>query len=120
MVGISELRTLWASQRFDEALSLVDRLLSKCPDCPYLLVTRGMAIQLLDHQGGPPLHEAERSFLRALEIEPDYLAAIEELAHYYDAVADDTKKAQYFAREYLRRVEPSLKKLNVILSEKAD
>jgi hypothetical protein len=39
---------------------------------------RGIAIQLLDHAEGPPLKDAERSFLRALETSPDDVAAIEE------------------------------------------
>jgi hypothetical protein len=117
MNTFQEIRDLWAAEKFDAALAKIDELLIQCPDCPSLLVSRGAAIQLLDHQHGPPLSEAERSFLRALEVAPDNLSTIEELAHYYDAVAADPVKAKHFAREYISRVEPALEEMRNILRD---
>jgi tetratricopeptide (TPR) repeat protein len=117
MNAFQDIRDLWAAEKFDEALTKIDELLIRYPDSPSLLVSRGMAIQLLDHQHGPPLGEAERSFLRALEVDPNSLRAIENLAHYYDAVADDPVKAKHFAREYISRVEPALEEMRSILRD---
>jgi len=111
------LQDLWKAEQFDEALALVDKLLLTCPDCPYLLVTRGMLIQLLDHEHGPPLGEAEENLIRALTLAPGNLDALEELAHYYDAVAPNPAKAKFYAEEYLKRAEPAIEKIKTILSE---
>ena len=117
MTDFREIHKLFAARRFDEALTKIDESLAQCPDCTSLLVSRGIVIQLLDHREGPALREAERSLLRALEVSPDNLSAIEELAHYYDAVADDSGKAKHFAREYLSRVEPVIQEMRALLGE---
>jgi tetratricopeptide (TPR) repeat protein len=117
MSDLAKLQELWKSQQFDSALTLVDRLLSESPECPYLLVTRGMLIQLLDHQEGPPLEEAEKAFLKALSLAPGNLEALEELAHYYDAVAPNVQKAKLYAAEYLKKAEPALEKVRTILAQ---
>lgn|GEM_PF-5603834 len=117
MDDLREIHKLFAARQFEEALAKIDGLLAQCPDCPSLLVSRGVVIQLLDHRKGPALSEAERSFLRALEVAPDHVSAIEELAHYYDAVVDDSEKAKHFARSYLNRVEPVIQEMRVILGE---
>lgn len=117
MDDFSEIHELFAARQFDDALAKIDKLLAQCPDCPNLLVSRGVVIQLLDHREGPALKEAERSLLRALEVSPDNVNAIEELAHYYDAVADDSEKAKHFAREYLNRVEPVTQEMRALLRE---
>ena len=117
MSELIQLQNLWKAKGFDEALRLIDRLLLRAPDCPYLLVTRGILIQLLDHQNGPPLQEAEENFLKALALAPGNLDALEELAHYYDAVAPDAIKAKFYAREYLEKAEPALEKIKKILYE---
>ena len=117
MSELLRLQDLWKAEEFDGALALVDHLLLGAPDCPYLLVTRGMLIQLLDHQNGPTLQEAEKSFLAALKLAPGSLDALEELAHYYDAVAPDATKAKFYAAEYFKKAEPALEKIRVILNE---
>lgn len=117
MSGLARLQDLWKAEQFDDALTLVDQLLLKSPDCPYLLVTRGILIQLLDHQNGPPLQEAEENFLRALTLAPGNLDALEELAHYYDAVEPNATKAKFYAAEYLKKAEPALEKIRNILNE---
>lgn len=118
MSELLHLQRLWKAERFNDALKLVDQLLSKSPDCPYLLVTRGMLIQLLDHQNGPALREAEENFLKALTLAPESLDALEELAHFYDAVEPNATKAKFYASEYVKRAEPALKKIRNILNER--
>ncbi|MFZ0415129.1 MAG: hypothetical protein WA766_07125 [Candidatus Acidiferrales bacterium] len=117
MDDFREIQRLWSARQFDDVLTTIDKLLVECPDCPSLLVSRGVVIQLLDHREGPALNEAERSFLRALEVAPDNVSAIEELAHYYDAVVNDPAKAKHFAREYLSRVQPVIEEMRTILRE---
>ena len=117
MSGLLLLQELWKKQEFDDALRLVDGLLSTSPDCPHLLVSRGMLIQLLDHQHGPPLRDAEQAFLKALSLAPENLDALEELANFYDAVTPNLPKAQEYAGRYLELVEPVRKKMAAILRE---
>jgi hypothetical protein len=67
------------------------------PECPDLWVTRARLLML---EEGPEdqlsafgLDEVERCILRALELDPGHLEAIEEAAHYYDVVVPDRTKA---------------------------
>jgi hypothetical protein len=101
MSELLRLQDLWKVEEFDGALALVDRLLLGTLDRPYLLVTHGMLIQLLDYQNGPPLQE--KNFLMALRLAPGSLDALEELAHYYDAVAPNATKAKFYAAEYFKK-----------------
>jgi len=117
MAKLAHLQELWKAEQFDDALQLVDQLLADSAECPYLLVTRGILIQLLDHKNGPPLSEAEQNFLTALSLAPGNLDAMEELAHYYDAVAPNPDKAKFYAAEYLKKAEPALEKIRSILSD---
>jgi hypothetical protein len=56
-----------------------------------------MLIQMQDETDGPSLQEAESSLLKAHELDPTLLDAIEELAHFYDAVNPDRQKAAHYA-----------------------
>lgn len=84
-----------------EALTLIDRLLTGHPDCPYLLVFRSILITLENTGTGPSLREAEQDLLQASAVDKSYLPALEELAHYYDAVEPDQKKARLYAAKYV-------------------
>ena len=47
------------------------------------------------------MSEAEECLLRAHATDPNYLPALEQLPHFYDAVSPDAAKARAFAAAYL-------------------
>jgi len=47
------------------------------------------------------LKEVEDCLLKALALNPEHLEALEEAAHFYDAVATDRQKAVHYANRYL-------------------
>src|SRR6478672_11656856 len=86
------------------ALELSNALLSECEDCPYLLVLHSILIRMEDGETiWHSLEDAEHALLRAHSLDRSYLPAIEELAHYYDAVSPNRVKARAFAAEYIEK-----------------
>ncbi|MGB8367653.1 MAG: hypothetical protein ACLPYZ_04830 [Limisphaerales bacterium] len=55
---------------------------------------RGDLIQLGSKSCPHPLEEALHSFQCAVELDPQFAEAWDELGHYYEAVLDDEKTAQ--------------------------
>jgi hypothetical protein len=74
--------------------------LTRCRDCADLWVTRARLLMLEDTSSGDLL-EVERCVLKALDLAPNNLEAIEEAAHYYDVVAPDRRKAVKHAKRYI-------------------
>jgi predicted Zn-dependent protease len=93
------------------ALKLIEGLIKKNPLSPYLHVMRAELILLQNHPNTPPLDAAERSYLRAHNMNPNDLEAIEGLAHFYDAVNPDRRKAKKFAELYLQKSFVAIRKL---------
>ena len=100
------------------ALSRAEASLSLVPDCPYHLVNRAIAIQLLDREDGPSLEDALRSLERAHELDPGHIEALQELAHFFDAVAPDETKATHFARLCLEQVQKVSDEMSEILTSR--
>ena len=92
VAGIAGIKKLYREQRYDEALAEVLVQLEANCESPTLWVLRGNLIQLADNNPFP-LEDAERSYLKALEIDPGHLEAMEDLAHFYQAVIVDPAKA---------------------------
>lgn len=97
-----------------EALTETTALLRDQPDCPYLLVWRAILIQVQDPAGPHTLDEAEACLLRAHATDPNYLPALEELAHYYDSVNPDLEKARAFAYRYIEKAQKALDEMRRI------
>ena len=98
---ISELRVSWPKEGDASVavVALVDEAVRVFPRSARLWVMRGDIIQLGSESCPHPLEEALRSFQRAVEIDPQFAEAWDELGHYYDAVLDDEKTAQeYFEK----------------------
>ncbi len=89
-------------EEFEKAVQHLDKMLIVEPENPLLWNIRGDIIQLVDSPNGLPLSEVEKSYLKALELSPYDLEAIESLAHYYYAVADKPVEAKKYAIDYLR------------------
>jgi tetratricopeptide (TPR) repeat protein len=98
---ILELRTSWP-RKGDASIAviaLVDEAVRAFPRSARLWVMRGDLIQLGSESCPHPLEEALRSFQCAVELDPQFAKAWDELGHYYDAVLDDEKTAQeYFEK----------------------
>jgi tetratricopeptide (TPR) repeat protein len=65
------------------------------PLTPHELVMKGRYIQLRS-EGPQTLDDAERAFLMALELDPDYVPAILELAWFYHSVLGQPSRALPF------------------------
>lgn len=98
----------------EAALAAVTQLLREDQDCPYFLVQRAMLIQIVDDAGELTLADAERDLERAHKLDGAFLSAIEELAHFYDAVDPNPDKARHFAKLFLQKVEQSLTQMKEI------
>jgi len=60
-------------------------------------VATAIEIQVSDTSEERTLDDAERCLLRALELNPKSIEALQELAHFYYAVFDQPVKAQAYA-----------------------
>jgi hypothetical protein len=76
-------------------------LLMKHRGCADLWVTRARLLMLEDEPLSGSLSDVERCILKALDLAPDNLDAIEEAAHYYDVVVPDRRKAVVYAKRYI-------------------
>lgn len=103
-MSLIRIAALYKKKLFNEALSEVELDLEQKKDCPYLWLLRGNLIQLSEPASPKPLEEAEKSYLKALELDPDYIQAMESLAHFYDIVIPDKKRAHKFANLAQTRV----------------
>jgi tetratricopeptide (TPR) repeat protein len=82
------------SERFDRALTELNRLLCRWPDNPALLIMRAELIQLQDaHAASPSLDDARADLERAAELDERCPNAQIELGHFLFAVKDNPKAA---------------------------
>jgi len=81
-----------------EDLELVERALEVHPDSIELWCLRGDLIQISNDEGRYRLEDAEASYTRAAEIDPEDPEAFESLGFYYDAICADPGKAEPFFR----------------------
>lgn len=90
---LAELGRLMRAERFDDVLSLLRREEARRALLPTEQVTKGRAIQLAEGRPGLPLAAAKQAFLQALELDPENVPALLELAWYCNAVEDDAQEA---------------------------
>jgi len=116
-MNLKDIKNLMNEQKYEEALRLIDLAISNQNDNSFLWILRGNAIQLAESPSGPPLEEAERSYLQALSLNGRDLYAIESIAHFYDAVVPNADKAKFYAQEYLDLTEKVRADMCSILKE---
>jgi hypothetical protein len=89
-----------------KSINLADEAVRTFPGSAKLWVMRGDLIQLVE-SCPYPLEEALRSYQRAVEVDPQFAEAWEEIGHYYDVILSDEVEGQkYFCEaERLREVE---------------
>lgn len=75
-----------------------------------------MSLQLATDDG--PLAEVELLLKRALELFPESIEALEETAHFYDAVIDDDENAVKYATLCRAKAVALLRSMDEILLER--
>src|SRR4051812_24359995 len=97
---ISALRAGWPRQHSDEVsletMTLADEAVRVFPQSPRLWCIRGDLIQLGPESTPHTLQDALASYQRAVEIDPNFAEAWEEIGHFHDAVLGDEAGAQQF------------------------
>jgi len=98
---ISRLRAGWPQDRDAslEVITLADEAVRAFPQSARLWVMRGDLIQMGPESCPQPLEESLRCYQHAVEADPQFAEAWEEIGHYHDAVLDDEEGARpYFDR----------------------
>jgi hypothetical protein len=100
---ISTFRAAWP--RTHEAkvslvtMTLADEAVRVFPQSPRLWVIRGNLIELGPESTPYTLQDALLCYQRAVELDPKYAEAWDEIGHFQDAVMGDEKSAQKFFRQ---------------------
>ena len=77
-------------------VDMADEALRQYPESTRLWCLRGDLIQLSDDvDDGRELTDAQRSYERALEIDPECVEAHESLGHFFDAVEPDAERSRH-------------------------
>jgi tetratricopeptide (TPR) repeat protein len=87
------------NKKFEEALDLIEEIPENYLTSEFYLL-KGICIQLSDSEKYT-LHDAENSFHKALELEPNNIDIKLELAWLYFNVLDEPKKAERYFKEAL-------------------
>ena len=90
---LDALDRLIEAECFADALKLIASNEASRLLLPRELVTRGRAIQLAEATPELPLSDAKQAFQQALELDPEHVPALLELAWYCYAVEDDPHQA---------------------------
>jgi tetratricopeptide (TPR) repeat protein len=98
---INELKARWprSGEASLETIALVDEGVRMFPQSPRLWYMRGDLIQLGPERCPHSLDDALFSYQQAIEIDPLFVAAWEEIGYFYDNVLDDEATAQPYFRE---------------------
>jgi tetratricopeptide (TPR) repeat protein len=101
---ITELKTRWPRDcdASLETVALADEAVGVFPQSPRLWCMRGCLIQLGPENCPQSLEDALASFKRAIEIDPQFAEAWEEIGYFYHNVLDDETTAQPYFREAKR------------------
>jgi tetratricopeptide (TPR) repeat protein len=101
---ITELKTRWPRDREAslELIALADEAVRIFSQSPQLWCMRGCLIQLGPEGNPHSLDDALASFKHAIELDPQFAEAWEEIGYFYDYVLDDEASAQPYFREAVR------------------
>ena len=101
---IAELKKRWprTGEAALETIAFADEATRAFPRSPQLWCMRGSLIQLSPENCPHSLHDALASYKRAIEVDPRFADAWEEIGYFYDNVLDDEAAAQPYFREAAR------------------
>jgi tetratricopeptide (TPR) repeat protein len=94
--SLEKIKQLCSSEQFDEALQELESLEKENSLSPNLLVLKATCIQLGKDESLYTLADAETTYKKALEIDPNHVDALNEIGYYYLNVLDK----QDIARPY--------------------
>ena len=86
---VYKVRDLAQEERFDEALVAIAEIEKTTALTPNLLVLKGICLELAEKQPA----DAEHAFRAALDIDDEYIEALNELGSFYLTVGEDSAKA---------------------------
>jgi tetratricopeptide (TPR) repeat protein len=92
---IEEIKIAYKEGQYREAVFLIEKIQERGFTCPEILLWKGRSLQLLD-EPSHSLSDIEDTFRQALDIDPDFVPAIVELAWFYLNVYDDADQAAKF------------------------
>lgn len=75
-------------------LEMIETAIREYPDLAELWILRGDLVQLSDHDDRYTMKDAESSYLKAIQLEPDDPEGYESLGLFYDAVMADPVQAK--------------------------
>ena len=95
---IERLRSQWPveGEASNELIALADEAVRLQPDSPRLWCMRGNLIQLGTEECPHSLEDALNCYLRAVEIDPDFVEGYEDAGYFYFNIMDDPKAARPF------------------------
>ncbi len=85
-----------------ETIALADEAVLAFPNSPKLWCMRGNLIELASESCPHSLDDAGFCFLRAIAVDPLFVEAYEEAAHFFDAVMPDEQRAAFYFAEFRR------------------
>ena len=89
--------------------------LTKHQRCADLWVTRARLLMLEDEPLSGSLADVEHCILKALDLAPNNLDAIEEAAHFYDVMVRNRRKAVRYAKQYIELADRAVSDMREII-----
>lgn len=94
-----EFRQLYQSEKYKDALSVLDEIEKQDFVHPTILVWKSRCLQLTDDLSLVNLSEIEDLLKEALTLDDEYLPALSDLAYFYLRIMDDAQKAEPLFRK---------------------
>ncbi len=82
----------------------------------FALVDRAVRLQWADEHDGE-LSEIEECLVRALELDPENVGTLQEIAHFYDAVIPNPEKATRYAHQCRQQAMKIVSEMDSILAD---
>jgi hypothetical protein len=113
---LRQIRELAATDKFDLALRELETLVQSNKECACLWLLRGDLIQLSSGEAFE-LKDAEESYRKAHELNPNALEALESLAHFYDIVDPKPLEARKYALTCLDKAQKLVQDMEQIVQD---
>lgn len=97
---LDEVKKLYRSENYDDALQVIDDAEQRAAISPALLVWKSRCLQLTNNPEGK-LADARASLQQALDVDDEYLPALIDLAYFHLNVMDDAEAASPLFRKAL-------------------
>jgi len=96
---LNKLNSLCNAEKYDEALEILNSEDLRNIENPYLLVCKSRCLLVADNSPSDAFKQAELCLEKALDIDPEYLPALIDLADFYSVILDNSKKGKELFEE---------------------